>query len=75
MSGHADFELLAEQMSYSARVGDRVRVRAKTVWLWHLGHDGKEGVITRFAPHGWINVRLDSDCGETRFRADELLEL
>ena len=75
MTAHTaeDFEVMARQMSYVSRPGDRVLVKAPETSM-AAEFNGYEGEILEYRPGGWVLVRLDGH-SDARFRADELLVL
>jgi hypothetical protein len=68
-----DFEALAQAMSFASRPGDLVRVNAPPTSM-AAPYNGHDGEIQRYAPGGWVIVRVEG-MGDARFRADELLAL
>lgn len=62
----------AQDMEYTSRPGDLVRVKAPAHSMG-AQYNGCDGVIHRYEG-GWVVIDL-YDYGLTRFRADELLTL
>lgn len=69
----ADFENAAKEMSYASRPGHLVRINAPPKSM-ASPYNGQDGEILRYAPGGWVIVRVEG-MGDARFRADELLAL